>query len=541
MRNQRGFTLMEVLVSIAIMAVLGTALTALLRSSMSAWREGEARASTNATAQTALDQIDGDFASAATRPVQPPGPVIVEIPTVEQLLKHRIDYYSNEWCTVSVEPSLPPPDPDEDTLYLPPAEPYYSFDFQLRFPAKRAAVWVAYSGEIDLEAKIYMIDNQDNDGMDWHPLPESGDLSGLIEGAAPGGAERIGIRATFVNTKARLMPGTEGPVLRFVAEPNEAAVGIVRFLLARPLGSGEPQRVVFVRNFGGKTDPFAPAGSNAARSLGEICYITTADTDADGHELPGRTLWRTVRQPVGDWSEYHWYYTGNAYERDESVWSYTGNLMDEIDTLYDHVRPDGKVDRQAMAGLGFHPIADNVLHFSVEAWRDAPNPDFDETGFWTDNWEPDEGTPRKIRIILTLIPRTGPTVARLTKKLSSEIPTDEIEIESTAGFRPYAANSAFERFVKIGDEWVYYDNIKGSKLLFDERDPDDVQPSERPALLRLLSDPNRPLGNRGLTCGSWVASNHTAITEHNVGTDVYQGETYVRTIILPYPRQIDIE
>ncbi|HUU94766.1 MAG TPA: hypothetical protein VM487_03430, partial [Phycisphaerae bacterium] len=241
-------------------------------------------------------------------------------------------------------------------------------------------------------------------------------------------------------------------------------------------------------------------------------------------------LWRTVRQPVGDWSEYQWGYPGNEGDSSTEGWSYEYNLMDEISLLYDEVRIDGKVDREAMAVLGFHPIADNVLHFSVEAWRDDP-----EYPGWVDTWPPDAGTPRKIRIILTLMPRTGPTVARLTEQLSgSDSQTAEIHIESTAGFRPYAANSAFERFVKIGDEWVYYDNIKGNELLFDERDPDDVQPSERPALLRLLSDPNRPVANRGL--------HGTAVAPHDAGsTDVYQGETYVRTIILPYPRQIETE
>jgi len=531
MRNQRGFTLMEVLVSIAIMAVLGTALTALLRSSMSAWREGEARAGTNATAQAALEQIAGDFAAACTKPVRPPGPVVIEIPTVEHLLKHRIDYYSNEWCTVSVDPPLR----IIDKLYAASLPAFIgqsrnTFDFQLRFPAKRAAAWVAASGEIDLEAKIYTPDNEDDD-TGWQPLPESGDLSTLIADASEEGTDHIGIRATFRNTKARLMPGTEGPVLRFVAEPNKTAIGTVRFLLNSAIvgtpGVEEPQRVVFVRNFGGKTDPFAPAGSNAARSLGEVCYITTADTDADGKELPGRTLWRTVRQPVGDWSEYQWGYPGNEGDSSSTEgWLYERHLMDEIGTLYDHVRLDGKVDRQAMANLGFHPIADNVLHFSVEAWRDDP-----EYPGWVDTWPPEAGTPRKIRIILTLIPRTGPTVARLTRELGAESTTAEIEIESTAGFRPYAANSAFERFLKIGDEWVHYDNIKGNKLLFDERDFGDD--SSDAGLLRLLSDPNRPLGNRGL--------HGTAISDHIAGTDVYQGESYVRTIILPYPRQIETE
>jgi len=522
MRNERGFTLMEVLVSIAIMAILGASLTVLLRSSISAWRDSEARSSTNAVAQATLDQLADDFSSACTKPILPPGPVVIEIPTVQHLLKHGIDYYSNEWCTVSLDRPLQ----IVDKLYARSVlrNVSHTFDFRLRFTTKHAGAWVAVSGDIDLEVKVYTPQNEE-DLAGWQALPDNGDLSRLISDATEDGTDRIGIRATFRSTSARLMPGTQGPVLRFVAEPDRAAVGQIRFLLHNE-ELGESQRVVFVRDLGGKTDPFAiaPQANTSARGLAEVCYLTTADLDDAGNELPARTLWRAVRQPPGNWSE-----DGDESDpNDESVSLFDRPFISDINALYDAVRANGKVDRQAMADLGFYPIADNVLYFGVEAWRDDP-----VAGGWVDEWPPAAGTPRKIRIILTLIPQTGPTVARLVEALSGgESRSAGIHLDSASGFRPYAANSAFERYVKIGDEWIYYDNIRGNSLLFDTREI-DWNSDDTDKLARLLSDPDRPAENRG--------HRNTAVLEHKPGEDVYQGDTYIRTILLPYPRQLDIE
>ena len=96
MRNDtRGFTLAEVMVSLAVMSILGVCLTMILRSGISAWRQGEARTDTTATAQTAMDQLHRDFAAAFTKSIRPPGPVTIEIATKDELKPGWEDYYSN--------------------------------------------------------------------------------------------------------------------------------------------------------------------------------------------------------------------------------------------------------------------------------------------------------------------------------------------------------------------------------------------------------------------------------------------------------------
>ena len=559
-KKARGFTLVEVLVSVAIMSVLGLCLTMILRSSIGAWREGESRTDTSATAQTAMDRLCSDFAAAFTKSVQPPGPVTVVASTVKDLAgpvfnsdlgEWCYDGASNEWCTVSADKTI---SINENNLHLGISDFPYTFHFRLRFTTKRARLWITTYGNVALEARAFVPGEEDDGTWSGSTVPTSGDLSDIIEADTTEngtvyGADHIAIRAaTEADSSARLMPGAEGPVLRFTAEPDRTQAGDVRFLLAEQTGGeAQPQKVVFVMNSGRRrTNVLGLADDASAGSLAEVCYLTTFDEiTPDDAITPGvksslGTLWRAVRRPVGDWpvpededpTEAHQTLFERDFIADIAVLA-EDVPVDPADPASDTIKV---YTREHMQTAGFHPVAENVLYFGVQAWNNDPE--------WTSDWGTGvqgtpAGIPTKIRIVLTLQPQTSQrTIATLAEGLDAESKTPKIVLDSAKGFRSFAAGSPLERFVKIGDEWIYYDNVsEARKLIFDDRDPEDpaLTQEQKDDLLRLLREPDRPREyNRDGFRGSAAAG-------HEAGTDVHQGETYVRTIVLPYPKQLDNE
>lgn len=514
--NAHGFTLMELLVSMAVMSILGLSLIMILRAGISAWRKGEVRTDTTATAHTALDQLQRDFAAAFTKSIRPPGPVTVEISTENELKARGIDYFSNEWCTVSQEFA---------------AASERTFHFRLKFKAKRARAWIATYGDVMIEANIYTPDSDTG----WQTLvdsrsPEwSGDLSELIDAAwndgtddyTNEGTDHIAIKVTANDADAKLLVGTEGPVLRFTAEPELSGPGKIRLLT-------QPGVVIFVRNFSRRPDPLAVSGEGS--SLAEVCYVVTFNEERPGELSPTGTLWRAVRQPAGDWAEEPTGKDLSLFERE---------FVSDVTVLGRDVEgPEGGTirvyTRLNMQNAGFSPIAENVLHFGVEAWDNAEQEE-EMYPRWIHSWDPARGTPEKVRIVFALQPQIArQTVARLAEPLNGSTSTGEIVMESAQGFRAFAANSPLERFVKIGDEWIYYDNIvHASKLVFDTRQWDNVPAEGQDQFMELVSEVDRPLDNRG--------KRGTVAAAHPAGTDVHQGETYVRTIMLPYPKRFEYE
>jgi len=538
-KKATGFTLVEVLVSIAIMSILGLSLTAILRASVTAWREGEARTDTTATARTAMDQLCGDFAAAFTKNIRPPGPVTIEIPTVKDLADRGLDYFSNEWCTISADEA---PTIDHNNPQLGILNTQLTLHFRLRFTTKRARFWIATYGNVELEARAFKPGDEDDTSSFGNDIPPSGNLSDIIEADTTENgtvyvADHIAIRAaTEAEPDARLMPGSEGPVLRFTAEPDRASPGDVRFLLWPPAHDPQPQaqKVVFIKNLSHRPDPFA-ADSDGRTGLAEVCYITTFNEVRPGELSPTGTLWRAVRNPIGNWP--------GPEGQDPSLedWSlFNLNcpfIVDITELATEAEGPGGETikvyTRQAMQAAGFYPIAENVLYFAVQAWNADP-----EWLTWVNEWGAPgapAGIPSKIRVVLTLLPQTSQrTVACLAEDLDAETETPEIVLDSAKGFRPFAAGSPLERFVKIGDEWICYDDVREArKLVFDTRGADEAAGNEQFALL--YYEPDRPReGNRnGLRSSASVG--------HEAGADVYQGDTYVRTIVLPYPKQPDTE
>jgi len=525
MRSRRAFTLIELLVSIGVLALMGFALAAILRSALSAWQEGEGRSETSAVARAALDQVCEDLGSAFTKAIQPPGPITVAVPTAQDLYLRGVEAFSDEWC--GIQWTLDGLGWGAQNAWLTGGRgAMATFRFRLGFPAATARAWLATAGDVLLEAKICTEDNVDNDAAGWVTLAEraaadwSGDLSPLIKEAAPEGATEIRLRATIPHDvpdsdaeRPRILPGIEGPVLRFSAEPQQQAVaGPIRFLLS--LQMDQPQAAVFVRDFGQRPDSLEQA-SNSASSLGEVCYVTTFDEierdDGTREPLPAGTIWRAVKRPLGNWA-------GETGEAGESF--FDREFVHDRAKLRDAVMAEegttGRwhVQRQKMEALGFHPIAENVLYFGIQAWSDEG-----EWSDWLDGWAESRGIPRKVRVVLCLQPQTSRrTIARLSEQIGD---TGTVVLDSARGFDYYVENSALQRFVKIDREWLYYDNIiEGRKLVFETR-------QDTPYRL----DADRPPSNMGLR--------GTVVREHAIGADVYRGDTYVRTVTLPYPKSFE--
>ncbi|HUW32290.1 MAG TPA: hypothetical protein VM223_11820, partial [Planctomycetota bacterium] len=263
-------------------------------------------------------------------------------------------------------------------------------------------------------------------------------------------------------------------------------------------------------------------------SLGEVCYLTTFDEEPPGTRSLTGTLWRAVRKPLGNWLVGGQLPAVDSpgtsfFERDFIGLGGTGGIsvlgspvIDEATSLPKRFvysrEQNGKMDAS-----GFYPIAENVLYFGIEAWDDSL--DSQAIPGWTDDWDPARGVPSKVRVILVLQNQESrPTIARLKGSLDGETTTTRIELDGATDFEFFSANSPAQRYVKIDNEWIYYDNVvDGRTLLFDPEFPYEI---DRPR-----DGLNR--GRRG-----------TAGSRHEAGADVHQGETYTRVIPLPYPKLV---
>ena len=514
MRRNHAFTLVELLVAAGILAVLGMGMTAILRSGIFTWRQGEARTYATTTALSVLDQVGQDLGAAFTRNLQPPGPVTIEIPTVKEMYRRiTVDgnsYLSNEWCDVAWEFNGIGPDPERRYLHGSDGSSA-TFTFRLAFKTRKARVWLAASSGVQLEAQAWL--GEDGPQGMWREASEwpSGDISHIIDTAA----DHIAVSATLENSSALLMPGPEGPVLRFTAEPDAATLDDVRFLLAA--STGEPQKAVFVRNFSRRaSNPFLQTGDETAGSLGEVCYVVTFNEETPGTRSATGTLWRAARQPLGNWLD------GPVQPYEPAISFFEREFINDISLLSEPVQDGGGgtarivYPREKMMQAGFYPIAENVLHFAIEAWDESSG-----IPQWSETWSTEHGSPKKVRIVLVVQPQgSGMRVARLMEDLDASTVSPEIALESAIDFRYYSKDSSLHRFVKIDEEWMYYDDVRdGRKLMFD--------PADNSPLANDRDRPNSP--NRGLRT--------TAAAAHAVGADVLQGETYVREIMLPSPRQ----
>jgi len=559
-KPRAAFTIAELLVSIAILAVLGLAMTTIMRSGLTAWRQGQKRTDTDAAAQLVMDQIADDFGSIFTKSIQPPGPVTIELPTLKEMEARRADrpdFYANEWCAFNLTDDFYSMAGELASaggryLYAPNDGASCTFRFRLRFVTRKAHVWIASSGasstpesRLKLEAKIVTQENKDDTAAGWLPQSEwpEGDLTRLIP---QDGTDCIMIKATFDvdeelqtwngqgyvldathPSQPRLLVGDEGPVLRFTAEPDATAVGRVQFMLVQPPNMpGEPQKAVFVRNFGRRADPFAMQEDEAHGSLGEVCYLTTFGDEPNGIRSLTGTLWRAVRKPLGNWIVDGQLPPVSSpltsfFERDFIGLGGTGGisaLSTSVAGLNNtwgsaYLREQG----EKMAQSGFYPIAENVLYFGIQAWDDSlfiPG--------WTDDWDPARGVPPKARVVLVLENQESrPTIARLKYRLEADTTTDRIELDGAADFEFFAEDSPAQRYVKIDNEWIYYDNVTGGRTLLYDPSP-GAFPGET----------GRPCNNTNR------AQRGTAGAPHDAGADVHQGETYVRIIPLPYPKLI---
>jgi len=552
--SPRGaFTIAELLVSIAILAVLGLAMTTIMRSGLTAWRQGQKRTDTDAAAQLVMDQIADDFGSIFTKSIRPPGPVTIELPTLREMQERGPLFFDNEWCTFSYEMSGGAKPYDGRFIYADNDGAACTFHFKMRFITHKARIWMAASGassrptpRLSFEARVVTQGSPDDSLATWTPLEDwrGGDLPANLLAE---GADHIAVRAVFHPDAAldvdpnnkwthpsqpRLLAGGEGPVLRFTAEPDPTAIGRVQFMLVQPPNMpGEPQKAVFVRNFGRRADPFAMQQTDAYGSLGEVCYLTTFDEwPLDNPSLTG-TLWRAVRKPIGNWIVDGQLPPVNSpltsfFERDfiglggtggiSALGSNVAGLNNTSGFVYLREQ-DGK-----MAESRFYPIAENVLYFGIQAWYHKPS-DTQSIPAWVDDWDPAWGVPSKVRVVLVLQNQESrPTIARLKQSLEAESTTERIELDGASDFEFFAENSPEQRYVKIDDEWIYYDNVIGGRTL--------TFNSELGAFPHETGRPNDGY-NRGLR-GTNRSQSHSA------GADVHQGETYVRIIPLPYPKLI---
>ena len=525
-----GFTLVEILVAVGVLAILGTALIGLMGAAVDAWRRGEASRQVNEKLQALRRQIADDLTAAVLD--QAPVPDFhYALDTLWDLPEDKNDPY------YIVHPDTDPGTLKTDTadghalVYFAPAGGSGTIVLRVRVPfIVQAALLKARMDVFDRNASVRLEVGRNNPAaadpeavsgwtsVEW--LNQDHDHDGGIGGAETDvstpvrGGDIVFIRAVMQNSvddTAQFLRGddlrAEGrPILILDCYKDPDALPQRPRPTFRAYYEDGAQVIALARTIPGETEKAAlrEAGTGSGTE-----YYNHFDDDGDGKVDEGSDL-----KPLGGRAQV--LYRIKPHQTRPGV----GILQRAFEA------PIGRSVGQIVEERKLHDFIPNVLYFGMTFW-----------GAETTTWElrpeldPDYGTldpkpqppsrrwlssrylPEQVQVTIVLEPDRGKrTTTALTEAIALDFPTTEtgkLHVQGTRGFYAIDRSADFTRsflrdprhYVKIGDEWIYYEHV--------------ASPTS-------FVVPQHGRGARG-----------TVPAAHKVGDELLRGSTYVFTVSIP--------
>ena len=536
-RRLGGFTLVEILVAVGVLAILGTALVGLMSAAMTAWRRGEASRQLHEKLQTLRHQVADDLAAAVVDP--PPVPdfhyaldTLWDLPTDESdpyyIIRDGKNYLAEDTSS------------GHDARYFAPigASSSATVTLRVRVPFTiGAALLKARMDAFDKGAYVGLqVARNDPNGADpevplsgsWQEIgslnPDVGtDLA--VDGAI-GGAEAdisavaqggtiVFIRATLEQEKddtARFLFGgrlrSEGrPVLILDCYRDPDALPLRPRPVFTAFWRDQAQVVAFARTIPGENEKAAlrNAGSGGTEYLNHFDDDGNHVVDDNLRALGGRgqVVYRVVPYPASE-SKAGLGILRRAFEA-----------------------PLGR----ALEDVPAHDFLTSVLHFSMAFWggdttvwetRPELEPGYDTKYDETNvphppsqRWLSSRYLPEQVLVTVVLEPDRGRrSSAGLRQDIAADFPAGDTGLVLLSDTSVFSATDhvadfthAFVRdprhYFKIGGEWIYYDRV--------DKDSSDT-----------LVVPAAGRGARG-----------TLAQAHESGAEVYGGRTFVFTVDVP--------
>jgi prepilin-type N-terminal cleavage/methylation domain-containing protein len=517
-RSERGFTLLEILVAVAVMAVLGLALVGLMSSAVTAWRRGEADREVHEKLQALRRQVADDLAAAVVDP--PPTPdfhyaldTLWDLPTSNEDPYYIVTKGGEFQQDTSAGRDL--------AYYAPAAGATMEVVLRIRVPFP--------IGSALLKARLDCLDDgawarlsvareePDSDPpvrAEWRTLKtlhEEG-IGGAERDitAAVQGGEVVFIRAELDNDVADTAQFLRGDRLRSEGRPvlildcykdRDAVSQGARPSFVAYFRDGV-QVVSWVRTIPGE---MAKAALRQAGSGGGSEYLNHFDDDGDGEvDEPADLL------PLGG--------RGRVVYRFEPYPAEVG-------------KPGLGVIRRGFEAPLERPIEDipthdfvvNALHCSMAfwggdttVWETQPELDSDYGSLDppphppSQRWLSCRYLPEQVQVTAVLEPERGEHYSAGLRADFGASETGALRVSSARGFSNSGEVTDFvhdfirdpRHFVKIGSEWLYYERA-------DERTDALIVPDEGRGL-------------RGTTAAA-----------HSRGDEVYRGRPFVFTVHVP--------
>ncbi|MFP4055731.1 MAG: type II secretion system protein J [Candidatus Brocadiia bacterium] len=477
--RRRGFTLIEILVAVGVLAILGTALVGLMSAAVGAWRRGEASRQVEEKHQALRRQLEEDFAAAVLDP--PPVPDFhYALDTLWDLPTDPADPY------YIVEQGSPEDDVGEGyalRYFAPGPSSQATVVLRIRVPfVVQAALLKARLDVFHPEAWAALdVAPNDPHGDDPEAPPPSGDPRWVevdyLEGEGIAGGERdiseavrggdiVFVRATLSNTVEHTAQFLRGDLLRSEGRPV-----LILDAYREPDAVSQRPRPVF------------QAYWKAGRQV--LSFSRT---------IPGETEKAALRQ-AGSGSEYLNYFDDDG---DGAVDNNLRSLGGRAQVLYYVVpyppeagKPGMGVLRRAfeaplgrpMADIPAHDFIPNVLYFGVTFWggdtttwelRPELDPDYDPAlppHPASRRWLSSRYLPEEVQVTVVVEPDRGKRVfTTLNAAVDADFPasgTARLQVQSTEGFyRVDRTSDAFQQFlrdprhyIKIGEEWIHYERV----------------------------------------------------------------------------------
>ncbi len=487
-----GFTLMEILVSVAVMAILGLALIGLMSAAVTAWRRGEADRQLHEKLQALQRQIADDLAAAVVDP--PPVPDFhYALDTLWDLPSPADPYY-----IISSGAGFLKPDtgPGTDASYFTPDGANGAAEVVLRirvpFPIG-AALLKARCDSLDANASIQLQVARNAPGTD---TPGSYQSIETLSGEGMGGAER------------ELPAAALGGDMVFVrAVLTNGAADTAQFLRGDRLRSaGRPVLILDCYK-----DPNAL--SQRPRPTFQAYYENGAQVVSWVRTIPGENEKATLRQQaLGGRARVVYRFRPYPPEANKPG---LGVLRRGYQIPLD--------DSVAVRDIPTQDFITSVLHFSMSFWgadttvwetRPELDPNYGSLAPIphppSRRWLSSRYIPEQVQVTVVLEPDRARHLSVGLRTAIDDDDTGTLQLSSAKGFP--SSNHARDfvhdfirdprHFVKIDNEWLYYERVDfgGSALII----------------------PSTGRGVRG-----------TAAAPHASGADVWRGRAFVFTVAVP--------
>ncbi len=497
-RRRAGFTLMEILVAVAVMAILGLALIGLMSAAVTAWRRGEADRQLHEKLQALQRQIADDLAAAVVDP--PPVPDFhYALDTLRDLPSPADPYYiiSSGAGFLKTDPG-----PGTNARYFAPDGANGAADVVLRirvpFPIG-AALLKARCDSLDANASIQLQVAKNAPGTD---TPGAWQTIETLTGEGMGGAERD------ITTKNDGTPLVQGGDMVFVrAVLTNGASETAQFLRGDRLRSaGRP--VLILDCYKNRN-----ALPQRPRPTFQAYYENGAQVVSWVRTIPGENEKATLRQQA-------------LGGRARVVYRIVPYPPEANKPGLGILRRGYQVplnDSVAVRDIPTQDFITSVLHFSMSFWGAdttvwETRPELDPNYSSLDpiphppsrRWLSSRYIPEQVQVTVVLEPDRARHLSVGLRTAIDDDDTGTLQLSSAKGFP--SSNHARDfvhdfirdprHFVKIDNEWLYYERVDfgGSALII----------------------PSTGRGVRG-----------TAAAPHASGADVWRGRAFVFTVAVP--------